>query len=584
MYQKLADLDPSNLTIRVKLAETLHKEGLDEEAVSEFLKAASGCLQMGQLPEAQKFYERALQVQPASLEGHLSLGLLNYRQNDFTGAIAHLDRVLQGGQADPANMMILAESYKNVDQFQKAEEVLAQIIDQDPGNEEARISLGRLDLRMGKIEEGYLLLDKIAEDHLRDNEVRASLELLNEVRMAAPGFIEVYRRLADLYGKIGDEAEARKAQEQIAEIFFQRSEWKEAKDAYQGILEADSSNEEARGRLEEIERLARGEKDEPTQRMEAPLIPPAPVLPIEVPEVEILEFEAPETQLPEVEILEVKAAESQFSEVEAPQVDTEPSAETPERGLDFSKIELELGEKMGPTELAFADQPLADSGDRPAAGKEMEEMEEEEHLDEEINEWLVEADVYLKYGIVDKAMDHLKRIIQIAPRNIGAHERLKMIYMDKGHREAAILQCLTLADIFEKRGEKQNAIGEIEAILSLSPGHSIGKKKLEELVSQLPASLTEEALLSSLEPIQFVDEEIEVPVEATTPLETAFPSGEPGNLRVEDRRSRVESIEEEELPEGFESLLGRGGGHRRGQKADFRGSRIRIDGQIDDGP
>ncbi len=210
---------------------------------------------------------------------------------------------------------------------------------------------------------------------------------------------------------------------------------------------------------------------------------------------------------------------------------------------------------MGPTELAFADQPLADSGDRPAAGKEMEEMEEEEHLDEEINEWLVEADVYLKYGIVDKAMDHLKRIIQIAPRNIGAHERLKMIYMDKGHREAAILQCLTLADIFEKRGDKKNAIGEIEAILSLSPGHSIGKKKLEELVSQLPASLTEEALLSSLEPIQFVDEEIEFPVEATTPLETAFPSGEPGNLRVEDRRSRVESIEEEELPEGFESLL-----------------------------
>jgi len=119
----------------------------------------------------------------------LSLGLLNYRQNDFTGAIAHLDRVLQGGQADPANMMILAESYKNVDQFQKAEEVLAQIIDQDPGNEEARISLGRLDLRMGKIEEGYLLLDKIAEDHLRDNEVRAGLELLNEVRMAAPGFM-----------------------------------------------------------------------------------------------------------------------------------------------------------------------------------------------------------------------------------------------------------------------------------------------------------------------------------------------------------------------------------------------------------
>jgi len=507
VYQKLADLDPSNLTIRVKLAEMLLKEGLQKEAVDEFLKVATGCMQIGQLPEAEKFFKRVLQIQADSKEACIGLGQLYYRLNDFPNAVEHLGRyAFEPGQVDDKLMITLAESHKKNHQLEKAEGVLVRILRGNPQHRDAKLFLGRLRLAMGNIADGYLLLEEIAEGYLRENEVGPGLDLLKEVKKADPSFLKVRRRLADLYHKIGNETEAQQENKEIADIFFQRNEWEEARNAYRAILQAQPDHEEVRSRIEEIEAHFKEPEPEPSVLPEVPPFPQAEALSVE----EVSEG------LPDLAQLE------------------------PEQEVISTDLSLadSLSEELKPTP--------------PAEAKE----EVENVLGKEVQDHLIEAEIYLKYDIIDKAVEHLKSILEVFPRSVQAHQRLKGIYLDEKNWEAAIEESLVLADIFEKQEKMSEAIAEIEIILGLDPDHAVAKSKLQEMTIKVSPPEGDEAPAPALEQLPPSEPMGEERISLETPLEIVTALGEIEGAEAEAAAVvGQEPIQEEELPEGFESFL-----------------------------
>ena len=64
VYRKIADLDPSNTHIRVKIAELCIKEDLKSEAVEEYLKAAEVLQGQSKRKEAEEIYQRVVQIDP----------------------------------------------------------------------------------------------------------------------------------------------------------------------------------------------------------------------------------------------------------------------------------------------------------------------------------------------------------------------------------------------------------------------------------------------------------------------------------------------------------------------------------------
>jgi tetratricopeptide (TPR) repeat protein len=64
VYRKIADLDPSNTHIRVKIAELCIKEDLKSEAIEEYLKAAEVLQNQSKKREAEEIYQRVLQLDP----------------------------------------------------------------------------------------------------------------------------------------------------------------------------------------------------------------------------------------------------------------------------------------------------------------------------------------------------------------------------------------------------------------------------------------------------------------------------------------------------------------------------------------
>ena len=66
---------------------------------------------------------------------------------------------------------------------------------------------------------------------------------------------------------------------------------------------------------------------------------------------------------------------------------------------------------------------------------------------EEISKILAETDVYMKYGLHQKAVDHLRRVFTLDDENVEAHERLKDILVSQGREQEAEEELLKLAEL-----------------------------------------------------------------------------------------------------------------------------------------
>lgn len=99
------------------------------------------------------------------------------------------------------------------------------------------------------------------------------------------------------------------------------------------------------------------------------------------------------------------------------------------------------------------------------------------------DEALVEADIYRKYGLVDKAIDLLKPLTARLPGHVKVREKLFELYLDRGNRADARAEAATLTVIYREQGKADR----IKGLYSL-----MGETAPEEpgsLVEELPPAV-----------------------------------------------------------------------------------------------
>jgi tetratricopeptide (TPR) repeat protein len=156
----------------------------------------------------------------------------------------------------------------------------------------------------------------------------------------------------------------------------------------------------------------------------------------------------------------------------------------------------------------------------------------------EISRLMTETDVFVKYGLHDKAIEHLQKVFELEPLHIEARERLKDIYVQLGETGHAVAELVYLADLYGE-ANPQASIYYLQEALSVVPGHPDVLERMQRLgvdveAGEPPAqeqayepNLAEydepkELLLNEddLEPV----EEAEEPAVATEPTSTDEPT------------------------------------------------------------
>jgi tetratricopeptide (TPR) repeat protein len=463
IYQKMADLNPSNSAFRLKLADMYAKEGMQKEAINAYLEAADVHVSKHAFNDARQVFEKALALDPNNKEVYHKAGIVYFREGKFVEACKALKPVFE---SDPSNKEIVdlyLEALSKAGRDAEAEEVCKKLLSQDPGRIDLREKLFRLYLARKEHDKALTEAATIAEVRLKgkntagdkglkllpgtgqatlDEDASAALENLKSLVAENPGFVEARRILSDFYVKVGCGDDAAKELVQAAEILINDGDQDGAKDALAKAIELAPDMAEARQRLESLQAPSAG----PEPEIAEPAVtqpPPAAAVPAEEEDPAVAEA------IMEVDVL-VKY------------------------GLSVKALEQLEGLARKFPESVLVRTKLRDLyGDQGNMSKAVAHM-------------LVLADIYAKGGTQDQAVQVLRTALELDPGNLEVQSRLGIAPSAYAEPPAAPAPAATEESVFEE------PLGGAPAFEEVLPPPEVQPAEITTGLDMTPPELGEE--------------------------------------------------------------------------------------------
>jgi tetratricopeptide (TPR) repeat protein len=174
--------------------------------------------------------------------------------------------------------------------------------------------------------------------------------------------------------------------------------------------------------------------------------------------------------------------------------------------------------------------PAAAAEPQPAAGPLVTVENFEELSDEEIasraQKILGETDVLLKYGLADRALDHLAKIFEFDFFNLDGRERMRDILLKAGREDEAVEQLFVLVEGFVE-DQPEGAVYYLHQILDIDGTNAKAIGILKRVGGVLPAHILEHETDEEIGGFEAVGESPSASVELTAPdpVEPAFDIG-----------------------------------------------------------
>jgi tetratricopeptide (TPR) repeat protein len=292
--------------------------------------------------------------------------------------------------------------------------VYKKIIKLDPARMDVVLKLADVNAErgiVGNAVEDYL---KVARHELKEGRVKAAIDVYRKIAALDPANPTIGLKLAELCQKEGMVAEAREELTRVA-----------------GHLETAGKTTELSQIRAKLKELGGEVAPRPSQEEQpaAPAPPPQEFVlePTSIPADRTRTLNANE---------KTAAAEPQLPRAAAPPLEAMPAP--------------------------AAVQPES------ARMKSTSEFDETSH--ERVTDALTEADVYVKYGMVDKAIAHVKGLAQHDPGNVAVLMKLKELLIAQGDPKAAAEACVQAAAIHERLGQDAERDAALREAMEINPG------------------------------------------------------------------------------------------------------------------
>jgi tetratricopeptide (TPR) repeat protein len=421
--QKVLEIEPDNNKVRVMLAEILGRSSKSDDAALEFGRVARAAIGRGALEESVQALRRAIKADAASPELPELLLLFLVKMDaapvEFVTAVEEVARkAARSGKAAVA----VAESYRRAGRKAEAQAAFKRIgaaLDnfEDEMSAEALAMVSRFHSDDGRDGEGFEWLTRATEKMTVEGRPGDAAVIMDRFLASFPGHREGLSERAAIAFKTGDTESESTHLFRLAPILIDAQDLERAQEVVARLMSlcpADPQVETLRGRL-------------------APPVRPTPAAPV-------LEAAEESSSEPVRSLAEEEAASAEevFNiEEEQPEA-TETATTVPYQDALEQESEPELEADYGPNSKIQEIQAVDVSG---------------QPIDEDfISEHLTEAEVFVKYGLLEKAREQLQTLLKRYPQHATSHLRLKDIFLSEGNREMAVRECLALADIKKAEG------------------------------------------------------------------------------------------------------------------------------------
>ncbi|PLX44648.1 MAG: hypothetical protein C0609_05095, partial [Deltaproteobacteria bacterium] len=429
-YERLVADSPKDIRAHEKLLDLYLRIGKKEDAIGECKIVSDHYLAGGFIPRAIAAWKKCGRVDRENPDIYRNLGELYLKQKLVGDALNSFQRC--------------AVCLRKADRPEEAASVLSMMEELAPKNPMIKLLLAEHHLQLEQYEEFKTHLDRAIgqlQESGRKNKLLVALENLYKKHNRP----ELIKPLAELYVNMGQHEHA---------LEFIRDGL--------GVLPGD------RGlRLDAINaHIALGNQDE-ARRMAHELYEenPADILIME----QLAYFAESsgnvEEQVSWYERLSV-ACRDQGQEVKAGRYEKKakelaPQSEEPAFAFEGGEVDAVFDS------LVTDDEPLP--------------IDRSGFSEEELEDGLKEADLYLKYGLEDKAKEKLLELVEFDPENVPIHRKLRDIYFRRSEMDAWSKEQVKIAELLTSAGELHDAAATYAAVLEELPDNVQAKAGLAAL-------------------------------------------------------------------------------------------------------
>lgn len=477
-YRKISELDPNSININVKMADLYSQTGQTAEALEQYEKVGRALLKRGMHEEAGQVFRKAVRLAPDNLDLADTAVRILTEAGDTQGASEILRGALEKAPANPRLIARLGRTYLQGGDVAAARKTLENGVSQNPTDVSLRDALASVYLDEGDTAGAWRTLAPVIDDAIGRGETDGAIESLEKIVAADPVHVEALARLTRAYDRSGDRTRWSSAMTRLSSAYEKNGDFDEALRVASELAEKDPSQA---GRATQLRQRSGGASSS------EPLI--------EQPSIDLDLGEGPSISIDE-----------------GPALD----------------LDLSLDE---PAPVMAVQAPS------PAAAQASTATDADEDLDF-VTEHLTEAEVFAKYGLTEKAVEHLTTITARYPANRVARERLVNVWLEEGDAGeiaravsayAAVLRDLgDTAAIDSLRGnlESRGFEAAAAALRSFGSGPKAVPSLEPEPVESAPATpepaLSDESLIAQQAEEDFEVPEIELDLDAAPDLDFGF--------------------------------------------------------------
>ena len=403
-YKKMAAVDPNDLKIQVRLADLYRSVNQLEDAVMQYGLVGSMLLRRGAQDEAGAVFQKALELSPQDAAARNTLVRSLLAQKNPAAAQA----ILKAAPRTADSLALMAEAQLELGQKQDAAQTAEQAVALDESHQGARLALCRAHLAESNFEAALADVSPLVDAATAEGDFTQAASYLSTILQIEEAHRDSLQKMAEVREAEGNAAEAARLRLALAREDERRGNLEAAADNYRRAASAAPGHPEAAARLAELS---------------TPSGAPGPASPAELPPEMIVDLE-----------------ESLIG----------PPAAAPS--------------PAGPAQV------FVSSGS--AEERELEAL-------------IVEAEIFARYGLTDKAVERLRVVVRKRPDLVNARERLLEL-MQASSNPALAQEAESFADFYRSRGENGRAEATLSRFGFSAPGAAAGTPAPAESFEEFP--------------------------------------------------------------------------------------------------
>lgn len=415
-YQKVLESDPKDVRILQKMGELYQKKNDNAQAAQYFTRVAESYTSDGFFLKAVALYKQVLKLDPSLMEVNIKLAELHQQLQLMGEAMAYYQ--------------IVANHWDKQGDTKRSLDVLRKMVDLDPDNVASRVKLADLYVREGLNNEAAGEFGKAAEHLKRNSRTDDYLRVAERLSSLQPDNLALAKELAEAYLQKNDQKRAL-AKLQICFKADNRDieTLRLLAVAFQGLGQMSKT-------ISVYKELARAYEDKNfTDEAEQVWGQVAQLDPND----------------PDVQTRRTATTMAPAYAPSAPATATAAMPAYPPQGQATAMMQAHQPAPAAPAPVAKP-KPAVPGADN-------------------LGKLLTETDVYVKYGLHDKALEHLRKVFAIDPENIDAHEKAYAIYVASNNQNQAFEQLLNVLRLHTRSGDSVRAQPYLTTILQTQPGH-----------------------------------------------------------------------------------------------------------------